>query len=160
MYRWVVHERRNSSALAMEIRLSCTKPSIWCVCHSFLEVLSSSPSLSDSYHSPLRRCSLAGVHSSSLPSSLVLRCRRGARAVIAGTDLDLTTFWVMNSGFFTARPEMYGTQHIQHKTDDSLILANMYRGDQLPMVSRIQWFKWFYSRKYNQLHRRCVVCYD
>ena len=25
----LVHERRKSSALAMELRLSCTKPSIW-----------------------------------------------------------------------------------------------------------------------------------
>ena len=27
MYRWLVQERRNSSALAMELRLSCTKAS-------------------------------------------------------------------------------------------------------------------------------------
>ena len=98
-----------------------------------------------SYHSPLRRCSLAGVHSSSLPSSLVLRCRRGARSAAAGTDLDLTTFWVMNSGFFTARPAMYGTLHIQHKTDDNLILANMSRGDQLwpvPFSTRLLIIRW------------------
>ena len=29
LYRWVVQGRRNSSALAMELCLSCTNPSIW-----------------------------------------------------------------------------------------------------------------------------------
>ena len=34
VYRWLVQERRNSSALAIELHLSCTNPSIWLYPHT------------------------------------------------------------------------------------------------------------------------------
>ena len=38
-YRWLVQESRNSNVLAMELRLSCTNPSIYCIIGHFHDLL-------------------------------------------------------------------------------------------------------------------------